>query len=80
MDGIKREYRGRLNIVYVDVGRSDGKQLARERGVTGTPTILLLDREGRQVNVLRGSFPPEMIEQAVEELLAEESENTDRRD
>jgi thioredoxin-related protein len=70
VDGIRREYRGRLNVVYVSIDRSDGKELAREYGVVGTPTILLLDSEGNQVNVLRGSFPPSLVEQAVEDLLA----------
>jgi thioredoxin-related protein len=70
VDGIRREYRGRLDVVYVSIDRSDGKELAREYGVVGTPTILLLDSEGNQVNVLRGSFPPSLVEQAVEDLLA----------
>jgi thioredoxin-related protein len=70
VDGIKREYRGRLNVVYVSIDRPDGKGLAREYGVVGTPTILLLDSEGNQVDVLRGSFPPLLVEQAVEDLLA----------
>jgi thioredoxin-related protein len=52
--------------------------LAREHGVVGTPAILLLDREGRQLNVLCGSFPLTVIEQAVEELLARDNENADR--
>jgi thioredoxin-like negative regulator of GroEL len=70
VDGIRREYRGRLNVVYVSIDRSDSKELAQEYGVVGTPTILLLDSEGNQVDVLRGSFPPPLVEQAVEDLLA----------
>jgi thioredoxin-related protein len=73
VDGIKREYRGRLNVVYVDIGRADGKERAKEYGVMGTPTLLLLDSEGKQVNVLRGSLPPQVIKQAIEDLLAQES-------
>ena len=69
MDGIKREYRGQLNVVYVSMDRSDSKELAKEYGVIGTPTLLLLDSEGNQVNVLRGSFPPPLVEQTVEDLL-----------
>jgi thioredoxin-like negative regulator of GroEL len=71
VDGIKREYRGRLSVVYVSLDRADGKELAKEYGVVGTPTILLLDSEGNQVNVLRGAFPAPLIEQAVEDLLAQ---------
>ena len=79
MDGIRREYRGRLNVVYVSIDRSDGKELAREYGVMGTPTILLLDSEGNQVNVLRGSFPPPLIKQAAEDLLAQQRESDPAR-
>lgn len=71
MDGIKREYRGQLNVVYVDIDRADGKELAKEHGVMGTPTLLLLDDEGNQVNVLRGSLPPPVIKQAIEDLIAQ---------
>jgi thioredoxin-like negative regulator of GroEL len=71
VDGIKREYRGRLKVVFVSMDRSDGKELAKQYGVVGTPTILLLDSEGNQVSVLRGAFPAPMIERAVEDLLAQ---------
>ena len=70
VDGIKREYRGRLDVVYAGIDRPDGKKLAGQYGVVGTPTILLMDSQGNQVNVLRGLLPPELIEQAIEDLLA----------
>ena len=70
MDGLKREYRGQLNVVYVSMDRADGKEVAREHGIIGTPTLLLLDSEGNRVSVLRGSLAPSQIEQAVEDLLA----------
>jgi thioredoxin-like negative regulator of GroEL len=68
-DGIKREYRRRLDVVYVSMDERGGKELAREYGVVGTPTILLLDGEGNRVNMLRGSLPRSLIEQAVEDLV-----------
>ena len=71
MNGIKREYRGRLNVVFVSLDRSDGRRLAKQYEVVGTPTILFLDREGSQVNVLRGALPAQLIKQAAEELLAQ---------
>jgi len=73
VDGIKREYRGRLNVVYVGIDRADGKKLAREYGVVGTPTLLLLDSEGNPVNILRGSLPSRLIEQAIEDLVVQET-------
>ena len=70
VDGLKREYRGQLNVVYVSMDRTAGKEQAKERGIVGTPTLLLLDSEGNQVSVLRGSLAPAQIEQSIEDLLA----------
>ncbi|MCP4537093.1 MAG: thioredoxin family protein [Chloroflexi bacterium] len=70
VDGIRRSYRGQLNVVYVDIDRGNGKKLAREHGVMGAPTILLLDSEGNQVNVLRGAESQLMLEQAVKDWMA----------
>ncbi len=69
MDGLKREYRGRLDVVYANMDEADGKAMAREYGVVGTPTLLLLDSQGESVNVLRGSLPQTLIESAVAELV-----------
>jgi len=71
VDGIRQKYRRQLNVVYVSMDQSEGKELARERGVMGTPTFLLLDSEGNQVSILRGSLPLPVIEQAIEELIAQ---------
>lgn len=69
VDGLRRKYRGQLNVVYVNIARSDGKEVAKQYQVVGTPTLLFLDSAGKQVNVLRGSFPPALVEQAVAELV-----------
>ena len=71
MNGIKREYRGQLNVVYVSMDQPAGKELAKQHGVVGTPTILLLDGEGDRVSVLQGLIPPSLIEQAIQDLLAQ---------
>lgn len=71
MNGIKREYRGRLNVVYVSMDQPAGKELAKQHGVVGTPTLLLLDGEGDRVSILQGLIPPSLIEQAIQDLLAQ---------
>ena len=58
-------------MLIAGMDRLDGKALAKEYGVVGTPTIVLLDSESRQVNVLRGSLPQPLIEQSVEDLLTQ---------
>ena len=71
VDGIEQKYKRHMDVVYVSVDEPDGKELARESGVIGTPTFLLLDSEGTQVNVLRGSLPAPVIEKAIEALIAQ---------
>ena len=71
VDGLRREYKRQLDVVYAEMDEADGKKLARELGAVGTPTILLLDSQGNQVKALRGSFPSSLIVQAIEETLAQ---------
>jgi thioredoxin-related protein len=53
--------------------QADGKELAKEYGIIGTPTLLLLDSDGNQVNVLRGALPPPLIKQAIADLVTQEA-------
>ena len=71
VDGIEQKYKKHIDLVYVSVDETDGKELAREYGVMGTPTFLLLDSDGTQVNILRGSLPAPVIEKAIEDLIAQ---------
>jgi thioredoxin-like negative regulator of GroEL len=71
VNGIEREYRGQLNVVYVSMDQHAGKELARQHGVVGTPTILLLDGEGDRVSVMQGLLPSALIEQAIQDMLAQ---------
>ena len=71
VDGIEQKYKRHIDLVYVSVDETDGKELAREYGVMGTPTFLLLDSDGTQVSILRGSLPAPVIEKAIEELIAQ---------
>jgi thiol-disulfide isomerase/thioredoxin len=71
IDEIRRKYGRQADFVYVNVSQDEGEKLGREHGVIGTPTLLLLDSEGRRTNIMRGTFPQSVIEQAVEDLVAE---------
>lgn len=70
---IRYDHLGALRVVYVDVENADSEELIDEYGVFGTPTIVLLDREGEVSNVLRGTFAEPVLERAVEELMEEEA-------
>ena len=70
VNGIEHEYRGQLNVLYVSMDEEEGQTVARGYGVIGTPTILLLDDQGEQINVVRGVVAQVQLEQLVEDLLA----------
>ncbi len=71
VNGIKREYRRQIKVIFVSIDRPQGKELAKQYGVMGTPTILFFDSAGEKVDMLRGSFPPSLLEQSVKDLLAQ---------
>ena len=71
VDGIEQKYKRQIDVVYVSVDQPDGQELARESGVIGTPTFLLLHSEATQANVLRGSLPAPVIENAIENLISQ---------
>ena len=69
MDGIKRDYGRKINFVYVDMDQPEGKQRARDEGVMGTPTFLLLDSAGERVDILQGVHSRATMERHLDALL-----------
>lgn len=72
VNGIKKEYGRKVNFIYVEMSTVKGKQKARDEGVMGTPTFLLLDRHGERVYILQGVYPREVLEQHLDAVLARE--------
>jgi len=69
VEQIKKDHRGELNVVFATLEEPVGKELADEHGILGYPNILLLDRDGGRVSLLRGVMPQPALEQAVEDLI-----------
>ncbi|MEE8391706.1 MAG: thioredoxin family protein [Anaerolineae bacterium] len=69
---VKKSYNQRINFVYVELSGADGKELAREEGVMGTPTFLFLDGDGKRVYLLQGVQQHSFLEQRLDDLLASE--------
>lgn len=72
VDGVKKSYGRRINFVYVELDTANGKEVAREEGVMGTPTFLLLNGDGERVFLLQGVHPRQVMEQHLDALLARE--------
>ncbi len=69
VDGVKSEYRRKINFVSINLSKPSGKQKGREIGVIGTPTLLFYDRDGEIAYRLQGSQPRELIENQLDNLI-----------
>ena len=69
---VKKSYDRRINFVYVELSKADGKELAQEEGVMGTPTFIFLDGDGERVFMLQGVQQRTYFEQRLDELIANE--------
>ncbi len=67
----RQNYRRRINFVDANLDLPRGKELATEHGVVGYPILLFLDGDGNRVNILRGVLPLSVIEQTIENLIAQ---------
>ena len=72
VDGVKNAYGRKINFVFVEMNTGKGKEEARDEGVMGTPTFLLLDGEGERVYMLQGVYPRAVLENHLDDLLARE--------
>lgn len=72
VNGIRSDYRRKLNFVYASMNEQSGKDLARQHEVWGYPIVLLLDSEDNKVNTIRGVVPRAVLEKAIDDLLAGE--------
>ncbi|MFQ5857797.1 MAG: hypothetical protein ACE5LU_19505 [Anaerolineae bacterium] len=72
VNGIRSDYRRKLNFVYASMNEQSGKDLARQHEVWGYPIVLLLDSEGNKANIIRGVVPRAVLEKAIDDLLAGE--------
>ena len=72
VNGIRSDYRRKLNFVYAPLDGQSGKDLARQYGVQGYPIVLLLDNEDNRVNIIRGVVSHVVLERSIDNLLAGE--------
>jgi hypothetical protein len=73
VDEVKKDYDRKINFVFVEMHTANGKEEARDEGVMGTPTFLLLDGDGERVFMLQGVHAREILEQHLDDLLERES-------
>ena len=65
VDGIEREWQGRLKVVRLDIQGDTGRALSRELGAVYTPTFILYDAQGQELLRSVGSLTPDDIQRAL---------------
>lgn len=61
MDEIKREYRNRVKVVFVNVSQKDNKELVDYFGIVTIPTQVLLNKEGKEYSRHNGYLSAEEL-------------------
>ena len=69
VSALKQKYQEQVEFIVVDVATADGLALARQYGVSATPTYLFLTADGFTMGSLRGRQDAATMEAAVETLL-----------
>ena len=65
VDGIEREWQGRLKVIRLDIQEAAGRTLSRELEAMYTPTFILFDSQGREILRSVGRLDPDGLRQAL---------------
>jgi thioredoxin-like negative regulator of GroEL len=71
VDGLEIKYTGQVNIVWQDVDDPATGETALKYRVRSIPTFILLDSSDQVVGHWLGLQPPEILEEALNLLLAQ---------
>jgi thioredoxin-like negative regulator of GroEL len=65
---VEKQYKGQIKFIRVDMATEEGKDLAGQYYVFGTPVIILF-KEGKEVGRLMSYRSPESLTSALDDLL-----------
>lgn len=68
MNEVEKQYKGQIKFIRVDMATQEGKDLAGQYYVFGTP-VMILFRESREINRLMGYQSAESLTVAFDVLL-----------
>lgn len=68
VDGLERDLSGTAAVIRLDVGSQLGQQIAGRYGLSGVPTLLVLDGEGQLVYRQGGPPTKSNVLEAVSEV------------
>jgi thioredoxin-like negative regulator of GroEL len=68
VDGVEKQYKGQIKFIRVNMATQEGKDLAGQYYVFGTP-VMVLFKEGKEANRLIGYQSAESLTAAFDALL-----------
>lgn len=67
LDKMEKQYKDRLQVIFVDIGKDEEKKLATMYGVFVIPTQIFLDKNGKEVARHVGFYPYEEIQKVLKD-------------
>jgi thioredoxin-like negative regulator of GroEL len=67
VDGLAEKYEAEVVTKRINANEGEGPDIMRAYGIRGHPTLLIFDRQGREVERFIGPQPAETIEKVLEE-------------
>jgi thioredoxin-related protein len=61
VDGIEQQYKGRLNVIRLDIQSDTGRALASVYGFQYTPTFIFFDGQGKELWRSVGQLDPNQV-------------------
>ena len=69
VDGLEEKYGGDFKVVRINNATAEGKEVARESGILGQPTLLFFDKTGRETRRLMGFQNSQILEKEIDRIL-----------
>ena len=66
MNGIEREFEGRLTVIHIDIFDPIGKELGKHFNFKYTPTFILFNSDGKELWRTIGSINPAEVRQSLD--------------
>lgn len=63
VDSIKEDYKDQVKVIFHDVWTKEGKPYAKQYKISGIPTQIFLDKNGKEFFRHTGFFPKNKIEE-----------------
>jgi thioredoxin-like negative regulator of GroEL len=68
--GLERQFKGRIDFLYIHVGEPRTNDVKTKLGFRGTPQIVLLRADGTKVREFVGVVEEAVLRKALDELVA----------